>query len=103
MKECYIRKLTTRPAIADVWTQEPGKALITRINVPHEHRREGHGTALLEQILRDADHEGVTLFIEVQASDGPSRDALLEWYLKYGFKSSDIFKYFLMREPVTPA
>lgn len=100
MKSMYYRRLSGRPAVADVWVHEPGKALITRINVPLEHRREGIGTELLREIIEDADREGVTLHIEVQASDGPAREALLKWYEKHGFISSDIYKYFVIREPV---
>lgn len=99
MKPMYWRDLKPKPAVADVWVvdNKPDTALITRINVPIEHRRKGIGTELLKEIIADADKEGIVLYIEVQASDGPNRDILKRWYMKYGFESTEIFEYFLVR------
>lgn len=104
MRSGYYRKFEHGlPAVADVWQYKPDAALITRINVPKGQRQQGIGTDLLKEILADADREGMTLHIEVQASDGPSRKQLRQWYMKYGFVSSDVFKYFLIRTPQPPA
>lgn len=58
---------------------------ITRINVPKQHRGKGRGSQLLKQILRDADSEGVELWLEVSPSDGLSYDELFAWYVRHGF------------------
>jgi len=59
-----IRLGPHRAAVADV--HPLGRChWITRINVPREYRGRGYGTALLEQVLEDADREGVTLRLEI--------------------------------------
>jgi ribosomal protein S18 acetylase RimI-like enzyme len=77
-----------RPAIADVSEIGTGLFLINRINVPQEHRGKGYGTQILDQILKDADQERVTLVLEVYASDMRgimTKDKLIEWYRRHGF------------------
>lgn len=101
MKSFYYRKLPVKPAVADVFQHRAGAALITRINVPIEHRCKGIGTSLLEEIIADADEEGVILHIEVQPSGGPTREQLKDWYMKFGFMPSAIYDYFLIRQPNT--
>jgi hypothetical protein len=84
MNTCYIDAATR--SIADLVDFYLGGLLLTRINVPREHRGKGHARTLLARILADADCEGVTLWLEVNASDGLSRPQLIAWYERQGFQ-----------------
>lgn len=66
--------------------------MITRINVPEPHRGKGIGHKLLTQCCADADMLGITLWLEIQSSDGLSYDQLEAWYKRHGFKGHSIFK-----------
>lgn len=97
MQTCYVFRSTR--TIADLIPPHevtPGWC-ISRINVPAEHRGEGHGSAMLRMILRDADAEQVTLWLEVQPSGPLDRQQLTAWYKRYGFKPH---KYgYMIRRP----
>ena len=87
MKNCYIKKLsTTKIAIADLCNYYNKGLIITRINVPKDFRNKGFGSALLKEILEDADKTNTTLFLEISPSDGLNYDELEAWYLRYNFK-----------------
>jgi GNAT superfamily N-acetyltransferase len=98
MKTCYV-DVETR-AIADLI--KPGELMpcwtISRINVPKEHRGNGHASALLKRIIADADAEGVELALAVSPSDGLGETALALWYGRYGFKL-DIMSGYMTRPP----
>lgn len=86
-------------AIADLvrWPTEKSKNyVITRINVMDKYRGMGFGTQILETILKDADEEGIRLFLEPSASGGLSQDELIEWYKRHGFTQD---AWHLMRKP----
>src|SRR4051812_29157507 len=65
---------------------------ITRISVFREHRRQGIGSRLLRECLRDADIEGITLTLEPipTLNEGEDldevRNRLIKWYERHGFK-----------------
>lgn len=61
--------------------------LITRINVPEQHRGQGYGRRLLKQACEAADTDGITLFIEAIPYSGSPLDteALTCWYERMGF------------------
>lgn len=90
MKKIYI-DLETR-AIADL--SPPGHVVhdawcIHRINVPLGMRGKGLGSALLDEICRDADSEGQTLWLWPVASfheRGLDQDQLVAWYARRGFR-----------------
>lgn len=88
MKTCYIDK--EHRGIADL--VPPGELfptwVITRINIPAEHRGNGYGSALLKRILVDADVEQVTLALEVFPSGPLDYDDLMYWYARHGFRST---------------
>jgi ribosomal protein S18 acetylase RimI-like enzyme len=84
VKSCYVDYPTR--AIADLCDYYGRGMIITRINVPAAHRNNGVGSMLLQQILTDADAEGIKLWLEIQASDGLTRDQLQEWYERHGFE-----------------
>jgi GNAT superfamily N-acetyltransferase len=92
MKQTYIiRDPDTgnlAAAIADLvrWPKEDSKNyIITRINVMEQYRGQGFGRQILNEILSDADKEGVVLFLEPSASGGLSKQELEEWYERNGF------------------
>lgn len=98
MKTCYVDYESR--AIADLCDAiDAGFKgwLITRINVPVRQRGKGVGSKLLQQILDDADLEGVNLFLEVVPSGGLDRDQLEDWYTRKGFKH---YKGFMVRKPL---
>lgn len=88
MRTCYVDYETR--SIADLCdSREMGLRsgmVITRINVPKESRGKGYGRKLLQQIIDDADAEGVYLYLEILASGGLIHDQLEAWYLRHGFK-----------------
>lgn len=88
MKNCFYSP--EHNAIADlVDAREMGLLngmLITRINVPAQHRGQGVGRELLKLILAAADAEGLNLYLEISSSDGLTYDELEAWYVRYGFR-----------------
>lgn len=90
MKNGYFIQLNTiRTAVADLVDYDDTTKLITRINVPKEYRSTGVGSQLLQQIVHDADEEGITLLLEIVPSDGLNFQQLELWYKRYGFKKED--------------
>jgi predicted GNAT family N-acyltransferase len=61
--------------------------IITRINVPVQHRGKGLGSDLLRKCCKVADEHNIDLWLEIMASDGPAHDDLEAWYLRHGFKN----------------
>lgn len=70
--------------------------LITRIHVPAKHRGKGVATALISQVLADADREGATLQLWVKESGGLTREQLTAWYRRLGFEQEFIL---MVRRP----
>lgn len=86
MRTCYVFPETRTIAdllppreVAPGWT-------ISRINVPAASRGEGHGSRMLKWIIREADAEQVTLWLEVFPSGPLDYQQLTNWYKRYGFK-----------------
>jgi GNAT superfamily N-acetyltransferase len=90
VRPCYLLQVpgAAKPAIADVtWFGEPFNChVVTRINVPRELRGQGHGTRLLEEVLRDADEQGLRLMLAPEPSDGLDHEAVVAWYGRHGFE-----------------
>jgi ribosomal protein S18 acetylase RimI-like enzyme len=72
---------------------------ITRIVVPKALRGQGYGSMVLERACRDADNEGVTLHLQVEASGGMTDDELILWYRRYGFEIWKNQKKYMVRPP----
>lgn len=88
MRNCYFDASTH--SIADLCDgREMGLGrrtrVITRISVLPPHRGKGIGRRLLQEILHDADAEGITLALEIQPSGGLDYDELAAWYSRHGF------------------
>ena len=86
MKSFYSLKLSnTGLAVIDLTDYYGLGKIITRINVPPEFRSQGHGSSLLKSVVKVADSELTTLFLEIQQSDGLSYSELESWYGRHGF------------------
>ena len=86
METCYVDYETR--TIADLLPPHeltPGWC-ISRINVPAEHRGEGHGSKMLKRIIADADRENIALWLDVVPSGPLDFWQLTNWYKRYGFR-----------------
>jgi len=64
-----------------------GKGLIiTRINVPVAHRKQGIANRLLRECLVEADRTRTTLWLEILSSGEMSYTDLYDWYSRHGFR-----------------
>lgn len=87
MKSCYTVKVSdTKIAILDNCDYYALGRIITRVNTPEEFRQQGHGNELMRKICKDADEEGVNLFLEISPTGDMTYDQLEKWYNKFGFK-----------------
>ena len=85
MRTSYVDK--EHRAIADLMEDTvDGGWLMTRINVPLQHRGKGVARRLMAQILADADRERQVIKLWVSASDGLTDKQLTAWYKRLGFK-----------------
>lgn len=84
MKQIYFDPESR--SIADLVEIHPGYYLLTRINVPKAMRGRRIASSLLNEILEDADAEGVTLEIHPMPSGGLSKKELISWYERHGFQ-----------------
>jgi GNAT superfamily N-acetyltransferase len=106
MKHCYAVEIPaggklTFVGIADL-IRHPGGLLLTRINIPAQFRRQGHGNLLLKKVLDAADKDGVTLFLHV-ASYGTMTDEQLEaWYRRNGFIPRNALMWYREPKPIYP-
>lgn len=93
MRSCYYEKLSPLAlAVLDNCDYYGDGRIITRINVPKEFRGRGIGHKLLLQCLADADAEGVTLWLEINAYGDMTYEQLESWYKRHGFKGHGIYK-----------
>lgn len=94
MKSGYYHRISaTALAVLDCCPYGEG-VIITRINVPAPYRGKGYGSLLLREVCRDADAEGIDLFLEIVPSNdgtgtGLDYAALESWYRRYGFEPVD--------------
>ena len=98
MENCYFDQ--EHNAIADLIDYEDGK-LITRINVPREHRGQSLGSKLLREITDAADQETITLYAYPSSSDGLSTPKLKAWHRRHGFVVQDNPRGLARRLPQT--
>lgn len=91
---------------AEMWNVNPTTWVLHLLYVQPEHRGHGHAKALVEQVLDDADNEGVTVGLQVAGDidgDNAMTDAqLMAWYKQLDFFHDDRFKNpgRLIRRPV---
>lgn len=92
MKACYSKILgPIRIAVLDVshsygvGDMDPEGFVINRVNTPHDHRGKGHARELMRECLADADAEGVTLYLWINAYGDMNEEQLSAWYQRCGF------------------
>lgn len=102
MKHCYSR-IGGNASATVIHFDDGDHALLTSIKVQQAFRREGHGTALLEDVCADADREGVTLILNVESyMDGGLDDMQLwTWYERFGFRGNIDLGIGMTRPPRT--
>ena len=75
------------PAWAElVWSGLFEGYILHMIEVPRAARGQGHGRSLLDQVLKEADNEGVVLLLAPEAGGGLTQDQLISWYYRKGFR-----------------
>jgi len=76
---------------------------ITSVCVEPEHRRQGHGNALMGAILLEADAHGIALLVQVNpydnTEDDMDTDALAQWYARLGFVEIQAEPRLMVRMP----
>ena len=90
MKACFIEKVTSdsaHAAIADLMEVGQSLYLLTRINVPQEHRGKGIGSKILDKVCLEADEEQAVLELHPVPSGGLTKTQLVKWYKRRGFVS----------------
>lgn len=86
MKECYYDGSKGVTIDLMLGVKESG-ALITRIEVNKKFRGKGYASEMMKKVLKDADEEGVTLFLSVDPDGtGLSKLELRRWYFRLGFQ-----------------
>jgi GNAT superfamily N-acetyltransferase len=83
----------------------PGAWLLTGVEVSREERGKGVARGVMQQVLNDADAEGVPIYLSVEPDGtGLGEDDLVDWYERLGFVlvEPDISSSLIMvREPRT--
>ncbi len=85
----FIPEGSVKPVIADLspdLVTGEGGLVLNRINTPIQYRGKGYASALLRQILEDAQAEGITITLGVSGSGGLTDAQLFAWYGRYGFE-----------------
>lgn len=91
MKPVYAKILKNKReqlAILDLMEIDKKKFLVTRVNVPLEHRRKGIGSGLLKDATEDADKECSTLLIEPRPypDSTMTKKEIINYYKRFGFE-----------------
>ena len=76
----------------EVDTDEPGFEnydgyMIDRVDILPDHRRQGHGTALVEAVMEAT--KGHDLYLVVEPGNGIKFHELVEFYEGLGFEAAD--------------
>lgn len=90
MRSCYSKILgPIRLAVLDVSPMYGANGIdgfvINRVKTPSDHRGQGHARELMRECLADADSEGVTLYLSINAYGDMSEEQLSAWYKRCGF------------------
>src|SRR4051794_4101661 len=68
-----------------------GELWVFDVHCPRAERRQGHATRVMEAIVRDADHEAITLYLSPDPDASPMMGGigareLPGWYERFGFR-----------------
>lgn len=103
MRSCFIKQVSAiHIAILDLCPFNEDGMLVTRVNVPKSFRGKGHASELLWKCCKEADKEGVTLYLTIMPSDGLTFHQLQRFYERYGFEYwNDLWRR-LPNSPIRP-
>jgi hypothetical protein len=78
--------------------------IMTEVQTQRMKRGYGYASAVLREMLADADAEGVTVMLSVESDNTPgsmSNANLITWYWRYGFRilSGDSDRPAMIRQP----
>lgn len=59
---------------------------VLEVFVPAEKRRKGHGRALMQEVVSEADRRGIGLFLEVKSTGEMTDEELEAFYSAFGFQ-----------------
>lgn len=79
-------------------TEHKGGIIITRLCVPSQLRKMGYGTQILNEIIHDADEDGIILWANPTSITLP-KEKIIAWYEKRGFVY-DEKEGLMKREPI---
>jgi GNAT superfamily N-acetyltransferase len=80
------------------WVED--RWLLVWLYVVPEYRRHGYGTRLLEEIVGDADTDGVDIWlVPAPGPGGMSGMQLIKWYRQYGFQLVEGEPFDMVRRP----
>lgn len=86
-----IQKLVVEKATA-VYRLTDEKLEVYSVRVPRAHRKRGHATALMEELLQMADARGLPVALSASPLDRATRtDRLVAFYRKFGFEPDGTF------------
>lgn len=98
MRNCFVD--LEKRAILDLSPDMfPDSLVITRINVPAEHRGQGVGRELLWRCVEEADATRTKLRLEINPTGPLSYDDLHAWYERNGFEDDPRYPGIMVRWP----
>jgi GNAT superfamily N-acetyltransferase len=105
LKARYLIDVDGKTVASATVLQLRSRYLVRMIFVAPEHQGKGYGSRLLREICRDADREGVTLrlYVDASAYSAPrlSSEELAAWYQRHGFRGS-LGPRHMIRRPRSP-
>lgn len=79
---------------------QPHVRELTHFNTPHEDQRKGYASALLREVVLEADAAYITLLLTVRAYlNGMNSEQLAAWYRKFGFEEIQAEPLIMARRP----
>ncbi len=98
MKDYYTNKKTFTSV--DTVEYEPGTLYISRIKTRDSYQGQGGARELMQELIADADNEGVTLALEINPYGPMNFKQLESWYKRLGFKKTAApFENCYLRKP----
>lgn len=89
MKTCYWAPDARGHANVSRCGDSLERFYIHNLEVAYDYRCQGYGTAIMEEVCRDADAEGVSLGLWACSGGGMSDYELIAWYQRFGFEVTE--------------
>lgn len=103
MKDCYMGEIVDNhaPEVDLLPGYEMGlgesSRVVSRVITPRRLRKQGRARDLMQEVLRDADAEGITLWLEINPYGEMNYEALEAWYKRLGFQWHDSINLMVRR------